>query len=151
MKKYCQTTGQFILDISNTSINTENYVTKQRNAHAQNVFNPILLITHNILHTYVFCFCCVILNTPLMHGYGTVYVYISLFPARCQVTLPLRLLKFSCRILKFTCYFGSEEFNMKESTKMTLLLLQLCTVQAPNSWNLDFHSLMGTADNNTTM
>jgi len=36
-----------------------------------------------------------------------VYVYISLFPARCQGTLPLRLLKFSYRILKFTRYFGA--------------------------------------------
>jgi len=48
------------------------------------VFNPTLLITHNILHTYVLWFC---------YGYGNIYVNISVFPARCQVTLPLQLLK----------------------------------------------------------
>jgi len=47
-----------------------------------------------------------------------------------DVTLPLRLLKISYRIFKFTRYFGSEEFNVRESTKVTLILLQLCTLQA---------------------
>jgi len=33
-----------------------------------------ILISHNILHTYVFWFCYVSLNIPLMQGYWTIYV-----------------------------------------------------------------------------
>ena len=124
-------TGQFYNRHFKHIFSTENYVTKQKNVYAQNVFNPTLLITHNIFNKHVFWFCYISSNTPLTHGYGTIYVYFSVFPARCQVTLPLRLLKFSYRILKFILYFGPEEFKVRESTKVTLLLLQLCTLQSP--------------------
>ena len=48
------------------------------------------------MHKNIFGFCFVSLNIPIMHGYGTIYVSISVFSARCQVTLPLRPIKTSC-------------------------------------------------------
>ena len=38
------------------------------------MFNPKLLVTQHILHTYVFWFCYVSLNIPIMQGCGTNYV-----------------------------------------------------------------------------
>ena len=48
---YCQMTGNFYNRNFKYIFNTEKYVTKQTNAHTQNVLNPTLLITH------IFCIC----------------------------------------------------------------------------------------------
>ena len=119
-----------------------------------------------ILHKDIFWVCYVSLNIHPMHEYRTFYVSISVLSAKCQMTLPIQTLKISS--IQIYPLLQPWRFQHESKTKVILLLLLFCTLQASKlpidifqiagtlmakntksfllnySWNLDFHSLMDT-------